>query len=415
MDSPTQPYLVLGQIAAMALPPGLRMGKDMSELTLLERGGMLIEDGVVAWIGYPQDAPATPTVLDFGKRLVTPGLIDAHTHPVFGGNRVNEYERRSQGATYQEIAAEGGGIQSTVRATRAATEDELVEIGRKHASWFIANGTTTIEAKSGYGLSLADELKMLRAIKRLKQEGPLDYVATCLGAHAFPPEHQDNQAAYVDVLCNQLLPAVVEEDLAEFADAFCENRYFDLAATEKILARAQSLGLKLRLHADQLTLCGGAQLAAKLGAKTADHLEQADLEGIRALKEANVQPVLLPASVYALGLDHYPNARAMIDEGLALVLATDFNPGSSPTPSLPFVMSLACTYMKMTPAEALTACTINAAHSLDRASSRGTLEPRKRADFVVWDCEDFREIPYWIGAPLIHKVFILGREVFSHA
>jgi imidazolonepropionase len=412
LDDTSAGMLILGQIATMALPFGPRTGKAMSELTLLERGAMHIEQGVVAWIGYPEDAPKTDQVLDFGKRLITPGLVDAHTHPVFGGNRVNEFERRSQGATYQEIAAEGGGIQSTVRATRAATEDELVEIGRRHASWFIANGTTTIEAKSGYGLSLMDELKMLRAIKRLKKEGSLDYVPTCLGAHAFPPEHQETTHEYIDLLCDQILPAAVEEDLAEYADAFCENRYFDLAATDRILTRAKSLGLKLRIHADQLTLCGGAQLAAKLGAKTADHLEQTDLNGIRALKEASVQPVLLPASVYALGLDHYPAARAMIDEGLAVVLATDFNPGSSPSPSLPFVMSLACTHMKMTPAEALTACTVNAAYSLDRLSSRGTLEPRKRADFVVWDCEDYREIPYWIGAPVVHKVFIAGRQVF---
>lgn len=406
--------LVFGTLVTLAGPPTPRTREEMQALAILENGAMLVADGVVQWVNTRTALPDIPdgvTILDFGMRVVTPGLIDAHTHPVFGGNRVNEYERRSQSATYQEIAAEGGGIHSTMRATREASRDQLVEAGKRYAEWFLSNGTTTLEAKSGYGLTVADELKILRAIRSLNDELPLEYVPTCLGAHAVPPEHdRDN---YARLLCEELLPKVAEENLAEFADAFCEEKYFDLGTTRKVLNRAKGLGLKLRLHADQLTRCGGAELAAELGAKTADHLEQTHLDGIKALKAGNVQPVLLPASVYALGLSHYPNARAMINEGLAVVLATDFNPGSSPTPSLPFAMSLACTQMKMTPAEALTACTINAAHSLDRGHDRGSLEPGKRADFVVWDCDDVREIPYWIGAPLVEEVYIEGKRVFK--
>ncbi len=376
---------------------------------------MEVVDGFIEWIGESKNAPTADNVVDFGNRLITPGLIDAHAHPVFGGNRVTEYEKRSQGATYQQIAAEGGGILSTMWATRAASEDELVATGKKRLNWMLANGTTTLEAKSGYGLSLDDELKMLRAIRRLGQETPMDVIPTFLGAHAIPPEFDRDRSGYAALICNEILPRVAEQGLAEYADAFCEDGYFDCPTTDRILTKAKSLGLKLRMHADQLTRCGASQLAADLGAKTADHLEQTDLEGIRALKDANVQPVLLPASVYALGLHHYPNARAMIDEGLSVVLATDFNPGSSPTASLPFVMSLACTQMKMTPEEALIACTLHAATSLDRAQDRGSLEVGKRADFVVWDCQDFREIPYWIGAPIVEKVFIEAREVFSRA
>jgi len=384
-----------------------------NSIEVIQDGAVVVAGESISWVGEFSKVASNADVVDFRGHLITPGLVDAHAHPVFGANRVSEYEKRSKGATYQEIAAEGGGIQSTVRATRAASEDELVQAGKKYARWFLSNGTTTLEAKSGYGLSLKDELKMLRAIRRLSEETPLDYIPTCLSAHAFPPEFQDDRAGYVNLLCNEILPAVAKERLAEFADAFCEEKYFDLASTERILAAAKTLGLGIRLHADQLTKCGGAQLAAKLGAKTADHLEQTDEEGIRALAEAGVQPVLLPGSVYALGLDHYPNARAMLDAGLEVVLASDFNPGSSPTPSLPFVMSLACTQMKMTPEEAFRGCTINAAKSLDRDLDRGSLEVGKRADIIVWDCDDYREIPYWIGVPLVHAVFVQGTQVFT--
>jgi imidazolonepropionase len=392
-----------------------RSGEQLRNLSLIDAGAMLFSGGTIQWVGPAADAPNAYEVIDHSGRVITPGLVDAHTHAVFGGNRANEFERRALGATYQEIAAEGGGIQSTVAATRAASEEELVAAGKRYAQWFLTNGTTTLEAKSGYGLTTKDEVKILRAIARLNRETPLDYVPTFLGAHAFPPEFKDNQKGYVDLICNEMLPVIAQEGLAECADAFCEERYFDRAATARVLNRAKELGLKTKLHADQLTLCGGATLAAELRTTTADHLEQTDLAGIRALKKAGVQPVLLPASVYALGLSHYPAARTMIDEGLAVVLASDFNPGSSPTTSLPFVMSLACTHMGMTPAEALIACTINAACALGRGEDRGSLEIGKRADFVVWDCQDPREIAYWIAAPLAQEVYVRGERVFSRA
>jgi imidazolonepropionase len=405
-------FLVKGRLMTLAGPAHPRTGAEMRDLGEVERGAMLVAEGSIRWVGPASLAPSSTSVMDFGDRIITPGLVDAHTHPIFGGQRANEFEQRSQGTTYQAIAATGGGIQSTMRATRAASEDELVETGKKHAQWFLSNGTTTIEGKSGYGLSLEDEIKILRAIRRMGEETPITVVPTFLGAHSYPPEFAKNQTAYVDLVCGPMLEQVAKEGLAEYVDAFCEERYFDAPASERILTRGKELGLGIRLHADQLTKCGGAELASKLGAKTADHLEQTDTEGIRALKKGGVQPVVLPASVYCLGLNHYPNARAMIDEGLALVLASDFNPGSSPTPSLPFVMSLACIQMKITPAEALTACTINAAYSLDRGDDRGSLESGKRADFVVWDCGDYREIAYWVGAQLADAVFVNGSQVF---
>jgi imidazolonepropionase len=347
--------------------------------------------------------------LDADNRVVLPGFVDAHTHPVFAGTRVNEFEQRTAGATYEEIAAAGKGIRSTVRKTRAASEDDLFQVARRRAAWFLQNGTTTIEAKSGYGLSLEDELKMLRVIRRLNSTGPLHYVATFLGAHEVPDEYRGRASEYVSLVIDQMLPAVRREQLAEYCDAFCEPSAFDVSSARKILGAAKTLGFGIRMHADQLTRSGASQLAAELGASTADHLEQVDESDIQALATAGVQPVLLPASVYCLGRHKFPPAREMIEAGLAIVLATDFNPGSSPTPSIPFVLSLASTQMRMTPAEAVTATTINAAYSLGRGGQIGSLETGKRADFVVHDCTDYREISYFVGVDSAHSVYIDGQ------
>jgi len=297
-------------------------------------------------------------IVDAERRVVMPGFVDAHTHPVFAGIRVNEFEQRASGATYREIAARGGGIRSTVRATRTASLSDLVKAGKRYAQWFLRCGSTTIEAKSGYGLTIEDELKILRAIKQLNAETPLRYVATFLGAHDVPSEYKSRRASYINLVINEMLPRVAEEKLAEYCDVFCEEGVFTTDESWQILSAARCHGLGLRVHADQLSLSGGAKLAAELKATTADHLEHSDSAGIQALRTAKVQPVLLPGSVYALGSNQYPSARQMIDAGLALVLATDFNPGSSPTPSMLMVLSLACTQMKMTPAEAITAATI---------------------------------------------------------
>jgi imidazolonepropionase len=351
-------------------------------------------------------------VVDAGGRIVLPGFVDAHAHPVFAGTRADEFEERSQGASYQEIAARGGGIQSTVNATRAATLDGLVASGKRYAEWFIRSGTTTVEAKSGYGLTVEDELKILRAIKRLDEETPLRYVPTFLGAHSIPAEYKSRRQEYVSLIIDEMLPSVAQEKLAEYCDVFCEANVFTTDEARRILSDARAHGLGLRIHADQLTLSGGAKFAAELGTVTADHLEHTDTAGIAALKSAGVQPVLLPGSVYALGSSHYPAAREMIAAGLAVVLATDFNPGSSPTPSMPMILSLASTQMKMTPAESITAATINAAYSLNRGDKVGSLEAGKVADFVIHDCDDYRDLAYFFGIEHPWRVYAGARPVF---
>jgi len=273
-------------------------------------------------------------------------------------------------------------------------------------------GTTTAEAKSGYGLTPESEFKILRTIQRITRETPLECIPTFLGAHAVPREDRSTPERYIQRVTDDMLPQIVRENLAEYCDVFCERGYFSVEQSRSVLSAAKRAGLGLRIHADQLTNGGGAVLAAELGATTADHLEKTDEKGIAALRQANVQPVLLPGSVYALGLKEYPRAREMIEAGLAVVLATDFNPGSSPTPSMPMILSLACTQMKMSPAEAITAATINAAYSLNRGDKIGSLEAGKRANFVIFDCEDYREVPYWFGLPQISAVFVQGRRVW---
>jgi imidazolonepropionase len=385
----------------------------MRELSIISDGAMLSVDGRITHVGAREKIEplidAEGEVIDAGGRIVLPGFVDAHTHPVFAGTRVNEFEERASGVTYQEIAARGGGIQSTVRATREATPDELFEAGSRYAGWFLRSGTTTVEAKSGYGLTLEDELKILKAIQQLNSETPLNYVPTFLGAHDVPPEYKSRREDYVSLLIEDMLPQVAREKLAEYCDVFCEAKVFTVDESRKILAAARSYGLGLRMHADQLSLSGGAFLAAELGTVTADHLEHTDAAGIAALQAAGVQPVLLPGSVYALGSNRYPAAREMIERGLAVVLATDFNPGSSPTPSMTMILSLASTHMKMTPAESISAATINAAYTLNRGESIGSLEPGKVADFVIHDCEDYRELSYFFGIEHPWRVFAAGK------
>ena len=405
------------QLVTLAGPTRPRAGAELRELSVINDGAILVRGERLASVG-PRAAiepliDKDCEVIDADGRVVLPGFVDAHSHPVFAGSRVNEFEERSTGATYQEIAARGGGIQSTVRATREATLDQLITSGKRYANWFLRCGTTTVEAKSGYGLTLEDELKILRVIKRLNDETALRYVPTFLGAHDIPPEYKARRDQYVALLAEEMLPLVSQEKLAEFCDVFCETRVFTTDEAWKILSAARCHGLGLRIHADQLSLSGGATLAAELGTVTADHLEHTDTSGINLLKSAGVQPVLLPGSVYALGSSRYPAAREMIDAGLAVVLATDFNPGSSPSSSMPMVLSLASTQMKMTPSEGISAATINAAYSLNRGDQIGSLEPGKVADFVIHDCQDFREISYWFGIEHPWRVYASGKLAFS--
>jgi len=403
------------QVVTLAGPARPRVGPEMRRLGIVAPGGLLIRDGLIEQVGSTQEIEKFVDndceVVDADGRIVLPGFVDAHTHPVFAGTRVDEFEQRIEGATYQEIAARGGGIQSTVNRTRAASLDELVAAGKRYAAWFLRGGTTTIEAKSGYGLSLEDEVKMLRAIRRLDAETALRYVPTFLGAHSIPVEYRARRSEYVSLLIDEMLPQIAQQKLAEFCDVFCEENVFTTDEAWRILTAARCHGLGLRIHADQLSLGGGAKLAAELGTITADHLEHTDADGIAALKTAGVQPVLLPGSVYALGSSHYPAARQMIDAGLAVVLATDFNPGSSPTPSMLTILSLAATQMKLTPAEAITAATINAAYSLKRGDQLGSLEPGKVADLVIHDTNDYRELAYFFGVNHAWQVYAAGARV----
>ncbi|MBZ5603843.1 MAG: imidazolonepropionase [Acidobacteriia bacterium] len=403
-------FAVVGcsELVTLAGPARPRIGAELRELGIVKSGAMLIRDGRIIEAGADLKFDAKTEVIDAGGRVVMPGFVDAHTHPVFAGNRADEFEKRAEGATYQEIAAGGGGIRSTVRRTRAASETELLAAAARYTEWFLRNGTTTIEAKSGYGLSLDDELKLLHTIGRIS---PLRTVPTFLGAHEVPDEYRGRRAEYLQLVIREMLPRAAS--LAKFCDVFCEPRVFPVEEARQVLLAARSHGLGLRMHADQLENGGGARLAAELGAATADHLEHTDPEGIAALREARVQPVLLPGAVYALGSRHYPDARAMIAAGLPVVLATDFNPGSSPTTSMPMILSLAATQMKMTPAESITASTINAAFSLGLGAEIGSLEPGKRADFVIHDCADHRELAYFFGIEFAREVYIDGKRVWS--
>jgi len=397
------------QLVTLAGPKRLRVGAELSEIGIIRDGALLIRDGRIELVGFSSEIEkkrGDAEVIDARGKVVLPGFVDAHTHLVFAGNRLDDFERRARGDTYEQIAKAGGGIWSTVEKTRAASEVDLFAQAQRHADWFLRCGTTTVESKSGYGLTFEDELKILRVMRRLNQERPLEIVPTFLGAHAVP--HEMDADEYVDLVVNEMLPRVASDSLAEFCDVFCERGYFDFEQSRRILNSAKDLGLRLRIHADQLSNSGAAKLAAELKAATADHLEKTDEQGIAALKSGGVQPVLLPGSVYALGSTCYPRAREMVEAGLAVVVASDFNPGSSPTASMPMILSLACTHMKMSPAEAISAATINPAYSLGQGDRIGSLESGKVANFSIFDCEDYRELAYWFGFLQAHSVYVKG-------
>ena len=385
----------IGQLVTMRGPARGRYKAEMSDIGALQNGEVHIEHGKISFAGRREDAPnfEADEEIDAGGGLVTPGLVDAHTHAVFAGNRADEFEERAQGVSYQEIAARGGGILSTVNKTRKATEQELLAESKQHVEWMIRCGTTTAEIKSGYGLNLETELKMLRVAKDLEMTG-LTVVRTFLGAHSIPPE-ANTKLDYMNHLIHDMLPAVAKE--CEYVDMFVEDKYFDSKDAKRYAEAAKQLGLGVRLHVDQMRDSGGALLASQIGADTADHLEYSNIQGIAMMGIKGVTPILLPGSVYGIGSDHYPDFRVLRGEAVPYVLASDFNPGSSPTPSLPFCMSLGVAKMHMTAAEALTATTINAAYSLKRGAKIGSLEPGKLADLVIWPYRDYREIPYWTG------------------
>lgn len=368
--------------------------------------------------GYPLARFAR---LDAGGGTITPGLIDPHTHLLFAGTRERELELRQQGAGYLEILQAGGGILSTVAATREASSEALLDHGRRWLGEMLAHGTTTIEAKSGYGLDLATELRLLEAAHQLGEEGPIEILPTWLGAHAVPPEFRsrpEGTEAYVRHLLDEQLPGVAAQGRARFADVFCELGVFTAGQSRRILEAAARLGLASRLHADELAPSGGAELAAEIGALSADHLAAPSAGGIDALAEAagGEHPViatLLPATTWFLMHDDYAPARTLIDRGVPIALATDFNPGTSPTASLPLVMTVACLELKLSPSEALAAVTINAATALGLADQIGSIEPGKQADLAVWRVPTHRQIPYWPAADLARAVVKRGRVVLE--
>lgn len=361
-----------------------------------------VEGDSIAYVG-PDPPETAAEVLSVGGRLVTPGFIDCHTHLVFGGDRAGEWEQRLAGASYAEIAAGGGGIRSTVRDTRAATDDELLEGAVRRAAVLASGGVTTIEVKSGYGLDLDNELRMLRIARRIPEQVPVDVVTTFLGAHTVPPEFDGNANGYIDFVCGEVLPAIASEGLANAVDGFCERIAFTAEQIDRVFTTATRLGLRVKLHADQLSDGGGAALAARHHALSADHLEHVSGEGISDLAAAGTVAVLLPGAAYVLRDTTVPPVDALRAAGVPMAVATDCNPGTSPVVSLLVAMHLACTRFGLTVAEAIAGVTTNAARAL---GLRG-----RRADLVVWDAERPAQIVYWIGANPVHAVIKRGRVV----
>ena len=396
----------------------VKVGHALQELGILEDAALLFDERI-RWVGTTaelyrrRDAGelAWDELVEAPDGVVIPGFVDSHTHAVFVGSRVHEYRLRLQGATYQQIAAAGGGIWATVQAVRRAHEEELVDAARPLLWSALRHGTTTIEIKSGYGLSLADELKLLRAIRRLAQELPLRIVPTFLGAHAIPPEYRERRADYVELLCAEMIPAVAAEGLAEYCDVFADEGYFTLEEAERILQTARQHGLRLRLHADELAPFGAAELAARLGAVSADHLLHISEEGIAALRDAGTIATLLPGTAYTLRLPYAP-ARRLIEAGVPVALATDCNPGTCLCENMQFILSLACQCMDMLPEEALIAATLNGAAALERSHELGSLEEGKYADFVLLGVRDVTELVYHFGVNHVREVWIGGRRVW---
>jgi imidazolonepropionase len=400
---------------------GPRRGNALANVGLTKNGAVLIADGLIAAAGPREEVEAHPLArgaqrLDAAGRVVLPGFVDSHTHLIHAASRADEYELRITGASYEEIAKRGGGILNSVSKLRAATSDTLKQRAHSALKQFAAYGTTTIEAKSGYGLDLASELKILKLHKELSAEQPLDIVSTFLGAHVIPSEFRSRPSGvkdYVSLLIDEFFPEIAAQKLVEFCDVFCERGAFNLAQSKQILEAGVRYGLRPRIHAEQLSRTGGTQLAVKLGAASCDHLEKINRADIRALSKSKSVATLLPGCDFHLGLKQYAPARDLIDAGAIVALATDYNPGTSPTVSMPMILSLACTQLRMIPAEAITAATINSAYSLGRDKQIGSLEVGKLADISIFDVDDYREIPYYFGVNTCHTTIKRGQIIYS--
>ncbi|MCK5125924.1 MAG: imidazolonepropionase [candidate division Zixibacteria bacterium] len=406
----------IGQLVTMRGPIP-RRGKAMSEIGIIENAFVAVSGSEITVIGHMNeitgnvDPAENCSVISGEGRVVTPGLIDPHTHPVFARTRELEFEMRLAGKTYMEIAEAGGGIRSSVRHLREIDDKTLYKNAKKTIDTIMSYGVTSMEAKSGYGLSTEAEIKMLKVIQRLNEREAMDLYPTFLGAHEVPDEYRDDREAYIDLVINEMIPAVAEQKLAQFCDIFCEEGVFTVEESRKILVAAKAAGMIPKLHADELKSTGGAELAVELGAISADHLGCISDKGIEMMAGSDTIAVLLPGTTFALALDEIAPARKMIDQGVAVALSTDCNPGSSMTESLPMIITLAALKLKMTAAEALSATTVNAACAIGMGDNLGRIEIGLPADIVVWDMRDYRELPYHYGVNLVEKVIKNGKIV----
>jgi len=393
-----------------------RTGRQMRELGIIKDGCLAVKDGRIIAVGKTLDLTKqyrAENVVSANGKTVLPGFVDAHTHLIFAGSREDEFVMRVEGASYLEILGAGGGILKTVRETRKASVDRLADAGMKTLDVMLEHGTTTIEAKSGYGLTTRDELKILEAVRRVNQLHTVDVVPTFLGAHAVPPEYKGNTQGYVDLVVGEMLPKVAASVLAEYCDVFCEKGVFSLEQSRRILAAAKMHGLKPKVHADEMNTLGGAELAADVGAVSAEHLLFASPEGIKAMAEKGVAAVLLPAAAFSLMMGRFADARLMIDSGVPVALGTDYNP-SCLVENMQLVIAFACHFMRLTPAEAITAATINGAWALGKAKDVGSLDVGKKADVVVFDVPNHKFLGYHFGVNLVDKVVKNGRVVVDN-
>jgi imidazolonepropionase len=397
--------------AAQLLP----VAPPNGSLGILADGTLILRDGVIEWVGPATEMPVVgdepdTTWIDVAGKVVLPGFLDSHTHLLFAGSRVDEFEQRLRGLGYADIAARGGGILSTVQRVRQASKEALKALARPRLRRMLQCGVTTVEVKSGYGLTPADEIKCLEAIAELNAEGPWELVPTFLGAHALPPEYRADREGYLRALCDDMLPEIARQGLADFCDVFCETGVFSVDESRRILTRARDLGLRLKLHADELSPLGGAELAAELGAASADHLLCVTEAGIDALAASGTVATLLPGTAFFLGVAYAP-ARRLIERGVTVALASDCNPGTCMTENLPLLGTMACTQMGMLPSEVVTALTLHAAAALGRADRLGSLTPGKQADVLVCNVADYREIFYHFGINHVERVIKRGRMV----
>lgn len=396
-----------------------KVGREMKELAVIKDGAVTVEDGIITRVDTTKNLlqeidESEFAVIDAEGRPVLPGFVDPHTHFVFGGYRAEEFGWRLQGIPYMKIMERGGGIISTVKATRETSFAELKAAGRKRLNSMLSFGVTTVEGKSGYGLDLETEFKQLRVMQELNREHTLDIAITFLGAHAVPPEYRDSPGKYVDFLVKEVIPAVAKEDGVEFCDVFCDKGVFSVNQARKILLAAKELGMRPKLHADEMAGIGGAELAAELEAISADHLLKASSEGLQMMAAAGVVAVLLPITAFSLK-EPYAKGRAMIDSGVPVALATDFNPGSCYSESIPLLFSLATLYMGLTPEEAVTALTINAAAAIDREDRIGSIEVGKEGDLIILDAPSYTHLAYHIGVNIVDKVFKKGKLVVDNS